>query len=215
MSAPRGATVRIATGFTGALFVLVVIYALDSIDRYRIAPSWLPDTVVAIVALSICISMITRSPFWRRVELIVLWGAVVVSLFYNALNLYSVSDKMIFHSVQASTLFYTALGIWINNVLNFTVLYWLFDGGGPDARRAGAGYPDFDFPASDLPEKVPPGWQPGLVDYFFLGFTTATAFSPTEAQPLTARAKLCMVAEGILSLTTVTIVGARAINIIQ
>jgi hypothetical protein len=62
---------------------------------------------------------------------------------------------------------------------------------------------------------VKPGWQPGLVDYLFLGFTTATAFSPTEAQPLTARAKLLMIVEGLISLTTVAIVGARAINIIQ
>ena len=215
MNAPREATVKIATGFTGALFVLIVIYALDSIDRYRIAPAWLADAMVVIVALSVCISMIVRTPLWRRVELTVLGCAVAVSLAYNALNLYSVCNKMIFHDVQASTLFYTALGVWINNVLNFTVLYWLMDGGGPDARRAGAKYPDFDFPASDLPDKVRPGWRPGLVDYLFLGFTTATAFSPTEAQPLTARAKLAMIAEGVISLTTVAIVGARAINLIQ
>jgi hypothetical protein len=214
MSGPKEATVKIATGFTGALLVLVIIYALDSIDRYRIAPAWAADAVVLIVAASVGISLIARSPLWRRVELAVLWGAVTISLLYNALNLYNVCYKMIFHDVQASTLFYTTLGIWINNVLNFAILYWLMDGGGPDARHAGAGYPDFDFPASDLPNKVPPGWRPGLVDYFFLGFTTATAFSPTEAQPLTARAKLAMIAEGVMSLTTVAIVGARAINLI-
>lgn len=215
MSAPREATVKIATGFTGTLFVLVVIYALDSIDRYRIAPAWVSETMVVIVALSVCTSMIARTPFWRRIELAVLWAAVVISLIYNALNLYSVCHMMIFQSVQASTLFYTALGIWINNVLNFAILYWLMDGGGPDARRAGAKYPDFDFPAASVPDKVRPGWLPGLVDYLFLGFTTATAFSPTEAQPLTSRAKLAMIAEGVISLTTVALVGARAINIIQ
>lgn len=205
-----------AVRFAGALVLLLGVVTLDSLDRYRIAPSWLPETVFAIVLVSMGAAGLTGAPVWRRIEMIVLWGAVVLALAYNALNLYNVIDKMVFHAVQASTLFYTALAIWINNVLNFTIVYWLLDGGGPDARKRGdGGYPDFDFPASDAPGKVPPDWLPGLVDYFFLGFTTATAFSPTEAQPLTARAKLLMIAEGIMSLTTVAIVGARAINIIQ
>jgi hypothetical protein len=30
------------------------------------------------------------------------------------------------------------------------------------------------------PELAPPGWRPVFLDYLHLGFTNATAFSPTE-----------------------------------
>jgi hypothetical protein len=62
---------------------------------------------------------------------------------------------------------------------------------------------------------VPPGWQPDMIDYLFLGFTTSTAFSPTEAMPLTRRAKLLVIAQSTISLVTIAIVAARTINILR
>ncbi|MGP8100575.1 MAG: hypothetical protein ACLQHL_07405 [Candidatus Cybelea sp.] len=76
-------------------------------------------------------------------------------------------------------------------------------------------YPDFDFPAMDESAPVPPDWRPGIVDYLFLGFTTSTAFSPTEAMPLTARAKLLVMFQSGISLITIAIVAARTINILK
>jgi len=100
--------------------------------------------------------------------------------------------------------------------LTFTLIYWLIDRGGPDARIGAApDYPDFDFPAMSEPEKVVPNWQPTIVDYLFIGFTTNTAFSPTEAMPLTARAKALMIAQSVVSLVTIVMLAARAIGIIQ
>lgn len=200
----------------GVVLMLLVVLGLDRIDRYRLAPPWLAEAMFAIAVGAMLVAAATRSPRWHRIELAVLWTIVVIGLGYNAVNLANVIHRLAFEAVQASTLFYTALSIWINNVLVFALIYWLLDGGGPDARASGkVRYPDFDFPGASMPEKVRPGWQPGIVDYFFLGFTTATAFSPTEAQPLTSRAKLLMVAQSSMSLTNVAIVAARAINIIQ
>ncbi len=198
-----------------ALLVLVVVL-LNSVDRYRIAPSWLEETAFTILIGSLALSALTRTPLFRRIELVALWGTVTLGLFYNTINLGNVIDKLVFYSVQPSTLFLTAVTIWIDNVIVFALAYWLVDGGGPDARNTGrALYPDFDFPAYDRPERVRPHWRPGLVDYVFLGFTTATAFSPTEGLPLTPRAKILMIAQSAVSLTTVAIVAARAVNIIQ
>jgi hypothetical protein len=196
--------------------MLAVVLGLDRIDRYRLAPPWLTEVFFIIVVATMIASAATRSGNWHRVELGALWCTVALGLGYNTFNLWNVIHKLVFEAVQPSLLFYTAVTIWVNNVLIFTLLYWLLDGGGPDARARGkAQYPDFDFPAATQPERVRPDWQPGLADYFFLGFTTATAFSPTEALPLTARAKLLMVAEATMSLLNIAIVGARAINIIQ
>jgi hypothetical protein len=41
--------------------------------------------------------------------------------------------------------------------------------------------------------------HPGFIDYLFLAFTNATTFSPTDTFPLTARAKLLMMAEAAIA----------------
>jgi uncharacterized membrane protein len=199
----------------GLAAIFGFVAALDLLDRYRLAPNGLAESVLVVVAVTMVVAAATRTDLWHRIELVVVWIVVGLGLVYNVLNLCSVVDKLVFQAVEPSKLFFTALAIWINNVLIFALLYWLIDKSGTLARRRVHGYPDFDFPAFDAGDKVPPDWRPGLVDYLFLGFTTATAFSPTEAQPLTARAKLLMILQSAISLTTVAVVAARAINVIQ
>ena len=157
-------------------------------------------------------------PAWKRVERVAEFVAVGAALVANVCNLLIVAYQLVENpgSLEPVPLFYTSIAIWTGNVLIFTLLYWLIDGGGPDARlNKRAKYPDFDFPAFDDPDHVPPGWEPGMVDYLFLGFTTSTAFSPTEAMPLTARAKLLMVLQSMIALVTIAVVAARTINILK
>lgn len=63
------------------------------------------------------------------------------------------------------------------------------------------------------PELAPPGWRPRYVDYFVLGVTTSTAFSPTDVMPMTAWAKLTMALQSLISLTVIGLVIARAVNV--
>jgi len=72
---------------------------------------------------------------------------------------------------------------------------------------------DVDFPAMSDPSKVPPGWLPGIVDYLFIGFTTTTSFSPTEAMPPFTRANGLVIAQSLISLVTIVVVASRAIGI--
>ena len=65
-----------------------------------------------------------------------------------------------------------------------------------------------------LPDREIRDWLPGFVDYVFLAFTNATAFSPTDTLPLSQRAKLLMMAEAMISLLTIALVAARAVNIL-
>jgi hypothetical protein len=58
-------------------------------------------------------------------------------------------------------------------------------------------------------------WSPGFIDYLFLAFTNATAFSPADTFPLTSRAKLLMMAEAAISLCTIAIVASRAVGILS
>jgi uncharacterized membrane protein len=106
-------------------------------------------------------------------------------------------------------------GLWMTNVLLFGVWYWELDRGGPLARRLGeADRPDFLFPQMTEPRYAPDGWLPGLVDYLYVSFTNATAFSPTDTMPLSPMAKWLMAAQALTSLVTVGLVVARAVNIL-
>ena len=114
------------------------------------------------------------------------------------------------------TLLLDALNIWGTNVIIFALWFWTTDRGGAALRgHPNAGEPDFLFPQMTLdPQEAQARFLPGFVDYLFLAFTNATAFSPTDTLPLTARAKLLMMAEALISLLTVALVAARAVNIL-
>ena len=99
-----------------------------------------------------------------------------------------------------------------SNNLSFALLYWLIDSGGPLARAAGAPPVDFAFTQQLSPEIAPPGWRPVFLDYLHLGFTNATAFSPTDVMPLTHRAKYTMLVQSTVALALFGLVVARAVN---
>ena len=55
-------------------------------------------------------------------------------------------------------------------------------------------------PGSSTRGLSPPGWRPEFFDYLYLGFTDATAFSPTDVMPLARWAKFAMTVEAVVSL---------------
>ena len=57
-------------------------------------------------------------------------------------------------------------------------------------------------------------WVPRYLDYLFLAFNTATAFSPTATTPITHQSKVLMMTESIISLLIIALLAARAVNII-
>jgi uncharacterized membrane protein len=118
---------------------------------------------------------------------------------------------------KAGPLLITGAAIWLTNVVAFALWYWEFDRGGPVARAlATKPYPDFQFPQMVSPkEMVPPDWEPAFADYLYLAFTNAAAFSPTDVMPLSRWAKMAMTVQSVISIITVALVVARAVNILQ
>ena len=119
-------------------------------------------------------------------------------------------------SAAGTQLIFAAMQIWLTNVIVFGLWYWELDRGGPE--RAGASdhrEPDFLFPQMTTPAAAPPNWAPRFLDYLYLAFTNATAFSPTDTLPLTSWAKILMAVQSLASLLTVALVAARAVNILQ
>ncbi len=115
---------------------------------------------------------------------------------------------------DAGTLLRTGGAIWLTNVIVFSLWYWLFDRGGPYARAQQPDpFPAFMFPQMEKHDFVPPGWKPEYVDYLYLAFTNALAFSPTDVMPLKHWAKLTMLVQSLVSLMIAVLVVARAVNV--
>jgi uncharacterized membrane protein len=104
--------------------------------------------------------------------------------------------------------------IWLTNVAVFALWYWQLDRGGPDRRARGdEDPPDFLFVQMTEP-SLARGWMPSFLDYLYTSFTNATAFSPTDTMPLTVRVKMLMLVQSMVSLITIGLVAARAVNIL-
>jgi hypothetical protein len=80
--------------------------------------------------------------------------------------------------------------------------------GARQRRRSG-----FAFPQQLNPDLAPPGWRPRFIDYLYLGFTNAIAFSPTDTMPLAPWAKVAMAIQSMISLAILGLVVARAVNV--
>jgi hypothetical protein len=127
--------------------------------------------------------------------------------------------SLVFHSavhISGRQLLFSGGTAWLTNAIAFGLAFWEMDCGGPVARALSAAprKPDFQFPQDENPQLAREGWAPRLWDYLFTSLTNATAFSPTDAMPLTRPAKALMAAESTLSAITLLLVAARAVNIL-
>ncbi len=115
---------------------------------------------------------------------------------------------------SASDLLEAGSIVWTGNILAFALLYWELGSGGSAARAHKSGsVVDFAFPQQMNPELAPAGWRPQFVDYLYLAFTNATAFSPTDAMPIAPWAKIAMTVQSLISLAILGLVIARAVNV--
>ena len=149
----------------------------------------------------------------RRTATLVLFGVVGVG---NGVALFALIGSLLEgYETNGSELLLKGAAIWTTNVIAFGLWYWALDRGGPVRRREpDPPPPDFQFPQMENPQLAEPGWHPRLIDYAYVSFTNSVAFSPTDAMPLTRRAKLLMLLESAASATTVLLVAARAVNIL-
>lgn len=116
---------------------------------------------------------------------------------------------------SGGALLFDAVKLWLTNVILFALWFWELDRGGPHRRgHASEKHPDFAFAQMTSKELAPANWHPGFLDYLFVSFTNASAFSPTDALPLTIRAKMLMMVQAFTSLLTVALVAGRAVNIL-
>lgn len=195
--------------------LLIVGLQLFLDERYSFGPGWLLPGLE--LALLTTLSLFTHlRPEAERVHRA---SAILLITVINLANLFSLVNLvlLLLHGGKATgeTLLLNALNLWFTNMIIFALWYWELDRGGPLRRRTHhERLPDFYFIQMTLPTLSHPNWRPGFVDYLFLSFTNATAFSPTDVLPLTPAAKGLMMVQAGTSLLTVALVAARAVNIL-
>lgn len=199
-----------------AMAVGIVYYAVPR--QLTVGPPWL---------LLVVTGVLFAATFFfhrvRRVELNERFGYAGMAVITLAL-MTSLSRLIIRppgHTDQPVELLRAAAEIWVSNILVFASWYWRLDGGGPNERDQRGAHTDgaFLFPrmSMDQGQKRQMGeesWSQGFVDYLFLAFNTSTAFSPTDVPVLSRWAKAMMIVQSIISLTTVVVLAARAVNIL-
>ena len=205
------------------LFAAIAVLALPLIvaflpGRYQLMPRGMLFVVACALAIPMLGAQFARNDArwlrWERYSAGVILPLAAIQEFVLLTLL--VHDMVIVHpKLSGLTLLTTSVWVWTTNVLIFALIYWQIDRGGPSGRATGRhGRADFTFPRGDPGDGVPEDWQPIFADYLALAFNTSAAFTPTDVLPLTPRAKMLMIVQGVVALVTVITVGARAINIL-
>lgn len=186
-------------------------------ERLTAGPTWLLPVLegALLVAFAIATPRQLEHEHHLRRELALGLTALVSAA--NASSLVLLCRELLGHGVtDGRQLIMAGALIWLTNVLIFGLWYWQIDRGGP-GRRAAAhdGPPDFLFPQMNDDRIQPPDWRPGFVDYLYTSLTNAIAFSPTDTLPLTRMVKSLMGLQSLVSLVTIGLVVARAVNILH
>jgi hypothetical protein len=193
-----------------------LFYALP--PALKVGPDWLLVILVALLSLP---GVLFRQ--WRHRTLIRVCGYAAVSLMTLAMigSLSLLVARLPLHEEAPADLLRAATALWIGNVLVFAAWYWRLDAGGPHQRDLRESHTDgaFLFPQMTLTKELrremgEADWKPEFMDYLFLAFSASTAFSPTDVPVLSRWAKALMMIQAVISLTTIALLAARAVNIL-
>jgi hypothetical protein len=199
--------------------VLGLQLALPS--EVAVGPAWLlPAIEVALLAPVAVLNPVKlkKDTPWLRGAALALTGMLAAA---NAGHLVSLVGVLVSSAkIDPKVWVQAALLIWITNVAAAALAFWETDRGGPFARDPNHHdkpvlSPDLLFPQmTGITGWDADAWRPSFSDYLFVAFTAATAFSPTDTMPMTFRAKLLMSAAASVSLLTLALVAARAVNVL-
>jgi hypothetical protein len=184
-------------------------------ERLTPGPTWVLVSAVVVIIIPLVFTYSTGRHRINAALGVVLLAIITVAIVWSLFTLVAGLPGKRQPPVE---LLRSAVALWLSNVLVFASWYWRLDAGGPHIRDQRSAHTEgsFLFPQMTVnPEsKLRINWKPGFVDYLFLAFNTSTAFSPTDVPVLSPWAKLLMMMQSLISLGTVALVAARAINIV-
>lgn len=199
-----------------ALAIGLLFWAMP--ESLTIGPGWLMLVAVALLTIPAWIFYKVGRSDWNAIFAYSVLTVITLGLVSSLVLLIM---RLPTHKDPPVELLRAAAALWVSNFLVFASWYWRLDGGGPNERDKAGVHKDgaFLFPQMmmDPEQRRQMGeekWSPGFVDYLFLAFNTSTAFSPTDVPVLSRWAKVMMIVQSIISLATVALLAARAVNIL-
>ena len=160
------------------------------------------------------VSPFAAIPVWRRAAGVLIWLFGLAQLWVIGLLVHFLLHKQV--TQNGTDLIHIAARIEGTTIAITAFIFWLLDSGGPIIRqREARTTPDFLWPQLESPEYAPKGWRPSFLDYLYVSFTNASAFSPTDTLPLSRWAKMLMLVQSAISLSLAVMVVARAVNILK
>jgi hypothetical protein len=201
-----------------AAMLVAMSLQLSVADAYVLHPRWLLfglESVLLVVLTALNPVRLTRQPKLSRRFSIALVAGISID---NAISSVLLDENILAGRTgkDAVSLLGSGAAIYVTNIIAHGIWYWLLDRGGPFARHEGRHpNPSFLFPQMTLGKLAPKNWVPRFFDYFYVSFTNATAFSPTDTMPLTHWAKALMTTQSMVALATMALVVTRAVNILS
>lgn len=199
-----------------ALSILVAVILQSLLpDRFTLHPKYLLQAIellaLAVLVISHPERMSRRTKGVRVASQALLALVAATNAISVALLIRQITSGGRIPAVQ---LLLGGAGIWFTNTIVFALWYWEYDRGGPAARAHGsADIPDLLFPQM-TDSTLARDWEPIFFDYLFVSYTNSTAFSPTDTLPLSRWVKFMFMVQSAISLVTVALIAARAVNIL-
>ncbi|MFG2267338.1 hypothetical protein [Streptomyces sp. NPDC048720] len=201
-----------------AAVIAAAVLTLLLPDDLRLGPRWALPVVDGLLLVALITGdpgRISRRSAALRAISIALVGVLACGAIWSTFRL---TDDLVHggnETNSADALLQAGGSVWAITVLAFSLLYFELDSGGPAARvHYMPPTPALAFPQHLSPELNATHWRPRYIDYLYLGFTNATAFSPTDVMPLAPWAKIVMAVQSVVSLLILGLVIARAVNVL-
>ena len=198
-----------------ALFACVGLYIVLP-NRLVVGPHWVLPVLVALPLIPLSARRHRHpdeSPWIRQATMALIALVTLANVVSMALLVHHLLNS---HVSQGRNLIYSAVAVWLTNVIVYGLWLWEVDRGGPHRRASGEKLQaDIQFPQMENPDLAPANWRPRFADYLYTSFANGTSFAPADAMPLSLRAKALFASESVVSLITIAIVAARAVNILK
>jgi Protein of unknown function (DUF1345) len=198
----------------GVIATALLFFSLP--ERLTAGPNWLLLAVICILLVATAGAHRAGNARLTFYLGLLLSSVMTVAMIWSLGALVAGLSKK---SESPTELLRSASALWLSNILVFASWYWRLDAGGPHSRDLRQSHSEgaFLFPQMTQRPSANPAaraWKPGFMDYLFLAFNTSTAFSPTDVPVLSRWAKALMMIQSLISLGTIAILAARAVNIL-
>ena len=186
-------------------------------DRFVAGPRYMLPVLEALLLALLAVTT-PRLPEYRSTRR-KLYAISLIAII-SAANIFSlqkvVTDLLVGGQISnGQQLILASINIFLTNIIIFGLWYWEMDGGGPGLRR-GRPHHQRDFLYPQMRDSgLYPDWHPTFIDYLYLSYNNASTFGPSDTLPTSRRAKMLMLAQSAVSVTTLVLVAARAVGILS